>query len=290
LRRDGPLVSPGVYDCISAKIVEQAGFDCAFISGAAVTASVLGLPDVGLESMPDVLDQARNIARSVDIPVLVDVDTGYGNAVNVMRTVDEFERAGLAGIFMEDQTFPPRCGHFEGRQVIPTEEMVVKIRAACEARRDDAFIIIARTDSRVVHGVSDAIERAARYRAAGADIIYVEGLLTVEELERVGREAPKPLQANVGDEGGSLPALPFAELHAMGYKLISYSGTLQRSAIRAMQESLRVLQDQGTTNSLYPERIASLSERSDLLGLPKYLALEQRLYGPLLEAERAQRR
>jgi 2-methylisocitrate lyase-like PEP mutase family enzyme len=285
LQRDGPLVSPGVYDCVSAKVVEQAGFDCAFISGAAVTASVLGLPDVGLESMPDVLNQARNIARAVDIPVLVDVDTGYGNAMNVTRTVKEFEHAGLAGIFIEDQTFPPRCGHFEGRQVIPTDEMVVKITAACESRRNQDFFIIARTDSRSVYGVDDALERARRYRDAGADMIYVEGLLTVEELRRVASEGPRPLQANVGDEGGSLPALPFAELHQMGYKLISYSGTLQRSAIRSMQRSLNVLQAEGTTNRLYPEYIASLAERSELLGLAEYLALDKRLYAPLLTTE-----
>lgn len=284
LQRDGPLISPGVYDCISARVVEQAGFDCAFVSGAAVAASVLGYPDVGLDTMPEVLAQARNIARTVDIPVLVDVGTGYGNAINVIRTVEEFEKAGLAGVFIEDQTAPPRCGHFEGRQVIPAEEMVVKIQAAREARRDEGFIIIARTDSRVVQGVADAIDRAHRYREAGADLVYVEGLLDADELRRVGREVPPPLHANVGDEAGSLPAIPFADLYAMGYKLISYSGTLQRSAIRSMQYALKVLCAEGTTNSMYPERIASLAERSELLRLDEYLALDKRLYGPLLEA------
>lgn len=229
LQRDGPLISPGVYDCVSARVVEEAGFDSAFISGAAVAASVLGYPDVGLDTMPEVLTQARNIARTVDIPVLVDVGTGYGNAINVIRTVEEFEKAGLAGIFIEEQTAPPRCGHFEGRQVIPAEEMVVKISAAREARRDEGFIIIARTDSRVVHGIADAIERAHRYRQAGADLVYVEGLLEIDEVRRVGREAPHPLHANVGDEAGSLPAIPFGDLYAIGYKLISYSGTQQRS-------------------------------------------------------------
>ncbi len=286
LTRDGPLVSPGVYDCLSARIVQQAGFDCAFISGAALTASVLGYPDLGLESMREVLEQARNIARSVDIPVLVDVDTGYGNAINVTRTVSEFERAGLAGIFLEDQTFPPRCGHFDGRQVIPTEEMAVKIKAACDTRRSEDFIIIARTDSRSIYGTEAAIERAFRYREAGADLIYVEGLLNVDELREIGRSAPKPLHANVGDEGGSYPALPFQQLYEFGYKLISYSGTLQRTAIRAMQTALQTLRAEGTTTGLYPDRIASLSERSDLLGLPEYLELETRLYGPLVEAER----
>src|SRR5262249_50309453 len=149
--------------CISAKVVERLGWPCAFISGAAVTASVLGYPDVGLQAMPEILNQSRNIARCVGIPVLVDVDTGYGNALNVMRTVREFEAAGLAGIFFEDQTFPKRCGHFEGKDVIPTEEMVVKIRAAVEARRSDDFVIIGRTDSRALNGLDDAIERGQRY-------------------------------------------------------------------------------------------------------------------------------
>ena len=284
LQRDAPLVSPGVYDCISAKIVQRAGFDCAFISGSSVTASILGFPDVGLESMPEVLTQARNIARAVDIPVIVDAGAGYGNAVNVTRAVDEFERAGLAGIFIEDQTFPPRCGHFDGIQVIPADEMIVKIRAACRSRRDEDFIVIARTDARTVHGLDEAIARAASYRNAGADVVFIEGLASVDELRRVGQEAPKPLQANIADDDGRL-ALPVAQLFEMGFKLISYSGTLQRGAIRAMQDVLEVLRTQGSTRGLVPDRVVSLAARSELLELSKYLALESDLFSPLLAAE-----
>ncbi len=280
----GPIVSPGVYDCVSAKAVERAGFPTAFISGAAVTASVLGYPDVGLQTMPEILNQSRNIARCVEIPVLVDVDTGFGNALSVMRTVREFEAAGLAGIFFEDQTFPKRCGHFEGKKVVPVEEMAVKVQAACEARRSDNFVVIARTDSRAIHGLDHAMERAVKYHEAGADIIFVEAMLTVEEMKKVAKSVPGPLQANLG-EGSKTPMIHYQELYEMGYKLISHSGLTQRTAIRAMLEVLGVLKSEGTAQSLYPARICSLAERSELLGLEEFYQLEERLYGPIVESE-----
>ena len=163
LSREGVLLCPGTFDCVSAKVAERAGFPVLSISGAALTASVLGYPDVGLTTMPEVLNQARNIARCVEIPVTVDADTGYGNALNAMRATREFEAAGLAGMMIEDQVFPKRCGHFEGKKVIPAEEMVIKVRAVCEARRNDDFVIIARTDARAVSGIDEAIRRAKRY-------------------------------------------------------------------------------------------------------------------------------
>jgi len=282
LRKPGPILAPGVYDCLSARIVERAGFPVAFISGAAVTASVLGYPDVGLQAMPEILNQSRNIARCVSIPVLIDVDTGYGNALNVMRTVREFEAAGLAGIFFEDQTFPKRCGHFEGKKVIPAEEMAVKIKAACEARRNSDFVIIARTDSRALLGLDDAIARSQRYVEAGADIIFVEAMLSVEEMKKVAGVLRVPLQANLG-EGGKTPMVHYQELHDAGFKLISYSGTLQRTAIRGMQDVLEVLKREGTTNTVYPEKICNLAERSELLGLEQFYQLEERLYGPIMD-------
>jgi len=161
LQEPGPVLAPGVYDCISAKVVERAGFDAAFVSGAAVTASILGYPDVGLQTMPEILAQVRNMARLVEIPLIVDIDTGYGNALNLMRAIRDFESAGAAGVFFEDQGFPKRCGHFEGKKIISTEEMAVKVRAACEARRSPDFIIIARTDARALEGLDRAIERIA---------------------------------------------------------------------------------------------------------------------------------
>lgn len=284
LAQPGPIVAPGVYDGISARIAERAGFPAAFISGAAVTASVLGYPDVGLQTMPEILNQSRNMARVVDIPLIIDIDTGYGNALNLMRAVREFESAGLAGIFVEDQTFPKRCGHFEGKQVISVEEMVVKIKAACETRRDEDFVIIARTDSRALHGLDHAIERGKAYAAAGADLVFVEALLSEDEMRKAASAIPAPLQANMS-EAGKTPVLPIDTLHKIGFKLISYSGLLQRTAIRGMLDVLDVLQREGTTMPAYPDRICSLIERSEILGLQDFYALEERLYGPIVETE-----
>ncbi len=284
LAQPGPILCPGVFDCVSAKIAERAGFPAASISGAALTASILGYPDVGLQTMPEVLNQARNIARSVDIPVTVDADTGYGNALNVMRATREFEAAGLAGMMIEDQTFPKKCGHFEGKNVIPAEEMVIKIKAACEARRSDDFVIIGRTDSRAIHGLDHAIERALMYCEAGADIIFVEALLSVEDMQKVAKAIPKPLKANMND-GGKTPMVHYQELYELGFKLLNYSGMFQRAAIRSMLDVAELLKKEGTTNSVYPHRICDLTERSELLGLADFYALEERMYGPLLETE-----
>jgi len=284
IAQPGPVLAPGVYDCVSAKVVERAGFPAAFISGAAVTASVLGYPDVGLQTMPEILNQVRNIARCVDIPMLIDVDTGYGNALNVMRTVREFEAAGVAGIFIEDQTFPKRCGHFEGKKVVPCEEMVTKIKAATAARRSDDFFIIARTDSRAINGLDDAIARSQAYVEAGADMIFVEAMLSEAEMAKVTSSIKAPLQANL-NESNKTPMLPIEKLHKMGFKLISHSGLLQRTAIRGMMDVLEVLKKEGTTASAYPSRICSLLERSELLGLQQFYELEEQLYGPLLETE-----
>lgn len=289
LAQPGPVVAPGVYDCISAKMVERAGFSAAFVSGAAVTASVLGYPDVGLQTMPEILGQVRNMARAVDIPLIVDIDTGYGNALNVMRTVRDFEAAGAAALFFEDQAFPKRCGHFEGKKLIPLEEMAVKVRAACEARRSNDLVIIARTDARAIEGLDKAIERANAYVAAGADAIYVEALLGEDEMRRAAREIAAPLQANMSEGNGKTPVLPFDVLHEIGYKIISYSGLLQRTAVRGMQKTLDVLQKERTAMSLYPEHLCSLLERSEVLGLQRFYALEERLYGPLLDSEKSWR-
>lgn len=284
LKEPGPILCPGIYDCLSAKVVEKAGLPCAIISGAAVTASRLGYPDVGLQTMSEILDQARNIARSVTIPVIADIDTGYGNALNVMRTISEFESAGLAGIFFEDQTFPKKCGHFEGIDVIPAAEMIVKIRAACEARRDKDFVLIARTDARGRYGLKEAIARGRAYAAAGADIIFIEALLSEADLREVGKSIDAPLQANIV-EGGKTPNIGFRELHEMGFKLISHSGTLQRTAITGMLGALETLKKDGTTQALYPDRMCNLVDRSELLGLSRYYETEERLYGPIRETE-----
>ena len=284
LAHPGVLLCPGVYDCVSAKVAERAGFPVLSISGAALTASVLGYPDVGLQTMPEVLGQARNIARCVEVPVTVDADTGYGNALNVMRATREFESAGLAGMMIEDQTFPKKCGHFEGKNVISAEEMVIKVQAACDARRSADFVIIARTDARAIYGIDEAIGRALMYCEAGADMIFVEAMISVEEMEKVAKAIPKPLKANLV-EGGKTPIVHYQELHRMGYKLINYSGTLQRSAIRGMQSVIDILKREGSAASAYPEKMCNLAERSELLGLSQFYQLEEKLYGKLLETE-----
>ena len=284
LAQPGPLLCPGTFDCVSAKVAERCGFPILSISGAALGASILGYPDVGLVTMPEVLNQARNIARCVDVPVTVDADTGYGNALNAMRATREFEAAGLAGMMIEDQVFPKRCGHFEGKKVIPAEEMVIKLRAVCEARRNGDFIIIARTDARAIHGIDEAIRRALMYCEAGADMIFVEAMMSVDEMRKVAKAIPKPLKANMND-GGKTPPVHYNELYEMGYKLINYSGMLQRTAIRAMMDVAEILKREGTTASAYPEKICDMTERSELLGLAKFYALEERLYGKFLETE-----
>jgi methylisocitrate lyase len=284
LNEPGVLLCPGVYDCVSAKVAERAGFPLLSISGAALTASVLGYPDVGLQTMPEVLNQARNIARCVEIPVTVDADTGYGNALNVMRATREFEAAGLAGMMIEDQTFPKRCGHFEGKKVIPPEEMAIKIQAACEARRSPDFVIIGRTDARALHGIDEAIRRAQMYCEAGADVIFVEAMMSAEEMRKVAKAIPRPLKANM-NEGGKTPMIHYQELHQLGYKIVNYSGMLQRSAIRAMLVVSEILKREGTSASAYPEKICDLTERSALLGLDQFYELEERLYGKFIETE-----
>lgn len=283
-----PILSAGVYDCVSALCAERAGFTSLSISGAAVSASLLGYPDVGLLTLTESVTQARHIARSVDIPVLVDADTGYGNALNVMRTVHEFEDAGLAGLSIEDQTFPKRCGHYDGIALIPAADMAVKVRAACEARRDPEFVIMARTDARTVEGLDAAIERACRYVEAGADMIFVESLADEDEMRMVVAQVPRPLKINML-EGGKTPRPPFSHLFGIGFRLVNYSGLLQRAAMRAMEVALDVLRRDEVTAGLYPDRIVNLAERNEILRLEAFYALEERLYGPILNSERSWR-
>lgn len=273
-----------MYDCISALLAEATGFEAGFVSGAAVTASLLGYPDVGLQTMPEVLNQCRNMARCVGIPLVVDIDTGYGNALNLARAVRAFEDAGVAGVFFEDQSFPKRCGHFEGRKVVALDEMCVKITAAKEARRDPDFVLIARTDARTLLGLDAAIERANAYAEAGADLVYVDSLLSVDEMRRAVAEIDCGVQANLNEDGRT-PMVPLKELEAIGFRLVSYSGTLQRAGLRGMERALQLLKLEGTTMPGYPRDIASLVELSALLRLDEFYGFEERLYGPIVEAE-----
>ncbi|MBX6342311.1 MAG: isocitrate lyase/phosphoenolpyruvate mutase family protein, partial [Thermomicrobiaceae bacterium] len=218
LARPGALVVPGAVDALNARLVEEAGFDAVYATGAGIANALLGLPDLGLATMSEILEQVRRIVAAVSIPVVADVDTGYGNPLNVYRTVQEFERAGVAAIQIEDQVSPKRCGHFSGKEVIPEEEMIRKIAAAREARRDDALVLIARTDALATHGLDEAVRRGRAYAAAGADLIFVEAPRSDAELAALPPAIPAPLVANM-TEGGLTPLHSAAELAAMGYKV-----------------------------------------------------------------------
>jgi len=276
IRAKGIVVLPGVYDCLSAKLAEEAGFKAVLVTGAGVVASILGYPDFGLITMTEVLNQTRSIARSVDIPVFADCDTGYGNPINVFRTVREFESAGVAGLFIEDQIFPKRCGHFEKKLLISKEEMVKKIEAAVDARTDADLILMARTDARAVYGLDAAIERAEAYVAAGADMIFVEAPQSVDELKRIPKSVKVPTMANMV-EGGKTPLVSIRGLEAMGFKFASFWGSAQKIAIAAMRDLFKTLKDTGRLDSIL-DRIVSLDDRSKLLGLPKLYTMEEK-YG-----------
>ncbi len=278
LERPAPLVIPFAFDAFSAQLVEAAGFEVVGITGSGLAQSLLGFPDVGWVTMTEVVTQARNIASAVHIPVYTDADTGYGNALNMMRTIREFEAAGLAGLFFEDQESPKKCGHFEGKRVISREEMILKIKAALEARQDPDFAIVARTDARAVYGLAEAIERGRAYAEAGADAIFVEAPQSAEELREIAAAIRAPLMVNMV-EGGKTPLLGVDELAAMGYKLITFSNSVSRTAAWAMQQVLRAIREQGSTDA-FLDRMMSFEERNQLLGLDRAYELERRFLPP----------
>jgi 2-methylisocitrate lyase-like PEP mutase family enzyme len=238
-------VMPCCYDALSAKLIEQAGFELTFMSGFAASASRIGQPDLGLMSYAEVLDQARNIADATRIPLLADGDTGYGNAMNVRRTVTGMAKAGAAAVMIEDQVAPKRCGHTPGKAVVSREEAYDRIRAAQDAKEAGAdILILARTDARHEHGLSEAIERAAKFRELGADILFVEAPKTVSEMQEICRELPGPKMANIV-EGGETPDLPHRELAEIGYAIAAYPLTLMASAMKAMVATLEQLKTDG---------------------------------------------
>lgn len=270
-----PLLAPGAYDALSARLVEQAGFDVVYMTGFGTAAGLLGRPDVGLLGMTEMLDNARRIVTAVDVPVIADADTGYGNPINTIRTVQGYEQAGLAGLHLEDQVMPKRCGHMTGKSVIPVGDMVAKLEAAVAARQDPDFLLIARTDARAVEGVQGALARAHAYRDAGADMLFVEALEGVEEIELVARElAGVPLLFN-WVEGGRTPPLPYERLAELGYALVIFPiGTLL-AATQAMQRELAALRRAGTPLPILDE-LPSFAEFLEVIGLPEVQALETR--------------
>jgi carboxyvinyl-carboxyphosphonate phosphorylmutase len=275
LTRPRLLLAPGAYDPLSARVVEDAGFDAVYVTGSGVSVGHLGLPDIGLATMTEMVAQIRRIVAAVEIPVIADADTGYGNALNVHRTVREYEAAGVAGLHLEDQEFPKRCGHLEGKRVIAADTMVARIRAACEARRDPELVLIARTDARAVHGLDEAIHRAEAYRAAGADVLFVEAPVGEAEVEAVARAlGGVPLLINLGG-GGRTPMLAAQRLEALGFRIVIYPGDLQKAAIHAMRAVATTLMREGTTASM-AGRMVSFEERFELVGLSRFRTLEER--------------
>lgn len=267
------LVAPGVHDALSARIADRAGFEALYFTGAGFSYTHLGAPDLGLVSLSETVWRLGAIAEATRLPVIADADTGYGNALNLIRTVREFERAGAAAMQIEDQTFPKRCGHLTGKTLISPEEMVGKIRAAVDARRSE-MLIIARTDARAVEGFEAALQRARRYKDAGADVLFLEAPAGREELERAARTLPPPVMANMV-EGGLTPLLPAAELGAMGYRLVIFPGAAVRIAAAAIQRLMTTLRREGTTASLRDEMLG-FAELNDLLGLGEYQRREER--------------
>jgi len=274
LARPGIVVAPGAHDASTAKIIEQTGgFQAVYMTGSVAAMSILGEPDIGLLTMTEMVTHAHNMASAVDLPVIADADTGYGNALNVLRTVKEYESAGVAGIHIEDQVAPKKCGHFEGKLVISQNEMVGKIKAALDARTDPDFVIIARTDSRAVLGLDTAIQRALAYAEAGADVIFVEAPQSLEELQIIARSIKVPLLVNM-DEGTKTPLLTVQELEKMGYKIVIFPRSAPCAAAKIIQELMQLLKQTGTTKG-FSDRIVTFEGRNLITGLAKYRELEK---------------
>jgi methylisocitrate lyase len=268
------LVAPGASDALTARLIQEAGFDAVYATGAGIANAQYALPDIGLLSSTEMIAHIRRIVQAVDVPVIADADTGYGNPLKVMRTVQEYEHAGVAAIQLEDQSSPKKCGHFDGKEIIDAEEMIQKIRAAVEARNDPDLVIIARTDALATHGYEEAIRRAKLYAANGADVIFVEALRTREEIANAPREISALLLFNM-TEGAKTPMYGVSELQSLGYKIVIYPNMALRVAMRAVQESLGVLKVEGTSASLLP-RMATWEERQRIVRLSEYEALDKK--------------
>jgi methylisocitrate lyase len=274
--KQGTVQIPGVYNPLVARLAEQAGFQAIYLSGAALSAS-MGLPDVGLVTLTEFVDFARSITTACKLPLIADADTGFGEALNVERTVQQFEAAGVAGIHLEDQVMPKRCGHLSGKKLVSQDEMVAKVRAAIGGRRDPSFVIIARTDARGVTDTKDAIDRANAYRAAGADVIFVEALKSEQEFADFAKAVPGPLLANM-TEFGQTTLMDVAKLTALGYQLVLYPVTLLRLAMQSSRAALQAIKEQGHQRDLIPQMLTR-QELYDLLGYTGYEDRDKTYFG-----------
>jgi carboxyvinyl-carboxyphosphonate phosphorylmutase len=276
LSRPEPVLAPGAYDALSARLVEQTGFDAVYMTGFGTSASLLGRPDVGLLTFSEMVDNSRRLVQAVEVPVIADADNGYGNPINVIRSVKEYEAAGVSAVHIEDQVMPKKCGHMEGKQVIEASEMVEKVRAAVEARHSEDFVIIARTDARAVEGMDGALERARLYRDAGADALFVEAPRSKEEVAAVAEAFPDvPLLFN-WLEGGETPPVPLERLKELGFSLIIFPLSTMLAATRSVRETLAKIHADGSPISVMEDRLLPFEEFTDFIGLPEIEDLEQR--------------
>lgn len=282
LNSDEFIVSPGVYDGYSLRLVQAAGFKTACTSGAALSNALLGIADIGVMGLMENVNHCRMLARSVDIPLTADADTGYGNPVNVFHTVQMFEEAGIAGVNLEDQVSPKRCGHMPGKDVIPLEEMVKKIEAACLARRDDNFVIVARTDALAVEGIEGAARRAKAYAAAGADMIFPDAVKTPEDIARIVEAAGVPVTVNMGfgvRQRPTTPLIPIPELKKLGVKRISLPRMLPAAAIHGMRSALEEMKNVIATGvpAHRPDLLVGIEDIMELMGYEQMREMEKKL-------------
>ncbi|MFZ5791227.1 MAG: isocitrate lyase/PEP mutase family protein [Pseudomonadota bacterium] len=261
------LLLPGIHDALALRLAERAGFEAVTCGGYAATASLLGAPDVAQLGMSEMAETYARLCDLTELPVFADADTGYGGPANVARTVRAYERAGVAGLFIEDQVAPKRCGHMEGKRVVPPGEMVAKLKAALDAREDPDLVVMARTDARAVEGLDAAIERAQIYREAGVDLLFVEAPLSVEEMRRICSEVPGPCMAN-NVEGGKTPLLPASELEAIGYAMVAFPVAASYAIAHAVGELYAALKREGTTDAMR-ERMLDFAEFNELVGLSR---------------------
>jgi len=272
-RRDALLV-PGAGNALTARIIQDTGFEAVYVTGAGIANTYLGAPDVGLVTMTELANTTAAIAEICSLPLIVDIDTGFGNAVNTYRTVRVLERAGASAVQIEDQNFPKKCGHFSGKAVIPVEDMCAKVRAATDAREDENFLIIARTDARAVEGLEAALERAGRYIEAGADLTFVEAPISTGEMRAVTERLPVPQVANMV-VGGKTPLLAQAELADIGFSLVLYANTPLQAAMKAMSDALAALKRDGGVQNILGQ-LADFDERQRLVDKGFYDALERK--------------
>lgn len=267
------VLVPGAANALTARVIEDAGFEACYVTGAGIANTLLGVPDIGLVTMSEIQTTTAAIAEISTLPLFVDMDTGFGNAINTHRTVRVLERAGACAVQIEDQVFPKKCGHFDGKGVIPAKEMATKVRAAADAREDENFLIIARTDARAIEGIDGALERARLYIEAGADVTFVEAPTSAEEMKRICAELPVPQVANLV-VGGRTPLLPQEELAAIGFAIVLYANTPLQAAMRAMSEVLGSLKRDGNLDAVQ-DRLADFVERQRLVHKSTYDAMEK---------------